>query len=412
MKAEIISIGTELLLGEITDTNASYLAAELPQLGIDLYWVTQVGDNIGRLQEAVKRALGRSDLVIATGGLGPTDDDITREAIAGVLGEKLSSDPGLVTALRQRFTMVGLSSMPGSNIRQTYRIPSAQTLPNSRGSAPGWWVEQKGHIIVVMPGPPREMKAMWQNEVLPRLRSKLTGEIILCRTLKIFGLPEAQVGEMVSAWMSSSNPTLGVYYKPDGIHLRLAAKAANKELAGEMLAQLEIKIKGLLEQNIWGTDDETLETIVGGLLMEKKLCLATMESCSGGLLASIITDVPGSSAYFKGGLVSYSNGMKEFWGVPAELIARYGAVSAQVALAMATAVRKLLGVDIGLSITGVAGPEALEDKPVGLVYVGVDDGKKGRVVKGNHPPDRLLVKHRAAVAALFELRKTLLGLTQ
>lgn len=408
MKAEIISIGTELLLGEITDTNASYLASELPPLGIDLYWVTQVGDNIGRLREALERALNRSDLILATGGLGPTDDDITREAIAGLLGEELSSDAVLIKELRQRFAQMG-RSMPESNLKQADRIPSAQTLSNSRGTAPGWWVEHRGHIIVTLPGPSGEMKAMWQNEVLPRLRRKLTGEIILCRTLKTFGLPEAEVGEVVSSWMSSDNPTLGVYAKPDGIHLRLAAKANRPEQASKMLAELEAKLRELLEEHIWGTDDETLETLVGGLLREKGLCLATMESCTGGLLASIITDVPGSSIYFKGGLVAYSNSIKESWGVPSELIAKYGAVSSEVALAMAMAVRKLMGVDIGLSVTGVAGPDPLEEKPIGTIFVGVDDGKKSRAVHGNYPPPRLQIKRRAAVAALFELRKSLLG---
>ena len=408
MKAEIISIGTELLLGEITDTNASYLAAELPLLGIDLYWVTQVGDNLGRLREVLERAWSRSDLILATGGLGPTDDDITREAIAELLGEELSSDPALEQELRQKFTQLG-RHMPQSNLKQASRIPSAQVLPNSRGTAPGWWVEQQGHIIVTLPGPPGEMQAMWQKEVLPRLRQSLAGEIILCRTLKTFGLPEAAVGEMVSSWMASANPTLGVYAKPDGIHLRLAAKATHPEQASRMLAQLEEKLRGLLEERIWGTDDETLETMVGGLLREKRLSLATMESCTGGLLASTITDVPGSSAYFKGGLVAYSNQMKVSWGVSSELIARHGAVSAEVALAMATAVRQRLGADIGLSVTGVAGPEPLEGKPVGTIFVGVDDGKKGRAVQGNYPPPRLQIKRRGAVAALFELRKTLLS---
>ena len=181
MKAEIISIGTELLLGEITDTNASYLAAELPLLGIDLYWVTQVGDNLGRLREVLERAWSRSDLILATGGLGPTEDDITREAIAELLGEELSSDPALEQELRQKFTQLG-RHMPQSNLKQASRIPSAQALPNSRGTAPGWWVEHQGHIIVALPGPPGEMQAMWQKEVLPRLRQRLTGEVILCRT--------------------------------------------------------------------------------------------------------------------------------------------------------------------------------------------------------------------------------------
>jgi nicotinamide-nucleotide amidase len=408
VKAEIISIGTELLLGEITDTNASYLAAELPLLGIDLYWVTQVGDNMGRLHEALERAWSRSDLILATGGLGPTDDDITREAIAELLGEELCSDPELEQELRQRFAQLG-RSMSQSNLKQASRIPSAQALSNIRGTAPGWWVEHQGRTIIALPGPPGEMQAMWRKEILPRLRQRMTGEVILCRTLKTFGLPEAAVGEMVSSWMASANPTLGIYAKPDGIHLRIAAKATRPEQANKMLAQLEEKLKSLLGERIWGTDEDTLETMVGGLLREKGLSLVTMESCTGGLLASTITDVPGSSNYFKGGLVAYSNQIKELWGVPAELITQHGAVSAEVALAMATAVRQRLGADIGLSTTGVAGPEPLEGKPIGTVFVGVDDGRKGRAVQGNYPPPRLQIKRRATVAALFELRKSLLS---
>jgi nicotinamide-nucleotide amidase len=409
VKAEIISIGTELLLGEVADTNASYLAAELPLLGIDLYWVTQVGDNFGRLREALEHAWSRSNLILATGGLGPTDDDITREAIAGLLGEELSPDPALEQELRQKFAQLG-RPMPRSNLKQASRIPSAQALPNSWGTAPGWWVERQGHIIVALPGPPGEMQNMWQKETVSRLRKMPTGEVILRRVLKTFGLTEAAVGEMVSSWMASANPTLGVYARPDGIHLRLAAKTTGLEQASVMLAELEEGLRSFLKEHIWGTDEETLEAIVGGLLREKGLSLATMESCTGGLLASSITDVPGSSTYFKGGLVAYTNRMKESWGVPVKLISQHGAVSAEVALAMATAVRQRLGADIGLSVTGVAGPEPMEGNPIGTVFIGIDDGRKGCAVQGNYPPPRPEIKRRATMAALFHLRKSLLGL--
>lgn len=262
-----------------------------------------------------------------------------------------------------------------------------------------------------MPGPPWEMQAMWQKEVLPRLRQRLTGEVILRRTFKIFGLGEANVGEMVRPWMSSGNPTLGVYAKPDGIQVRIGAKAATEKQAQDMLAQLEEKVRALLGDRIWGTDDDTLESVVGKLLLEKKLSLATMESCTGGLLASTITDVPGSSTYFKGGFVSYTRLAKASFGVSAELIAKHGAVSAEVAQAMATAARQSLKADIGVSITGVAGPKPAEGKPVGLIFIGLDDGKKVRSVQGNYPPHaRIQIKRWATVAALFEVRKNLMGM--
>jgi len=215
MRAEIISIGTELLLGEITDTNAPFLAAELPALGIDLYWISQVGDNQARLVKVLKRAWQRSDLILTTGGLGPTEDDITREAIAELLGEKLKPVPALERELREFFARLG-REMPLTNLKQATIIPSSEAIPNPSGTAPGWWVEKDSHILIAMPGPPREMQPMWQNRVLPRLRPQIGG-VIISRVIKLFGLPEAQVAEMVAPRLSSANPTLGVYAKADGI---------------------------------------------------------------------------------------------------------------------------------------------------------------------------------------------------
>ncbi|MBE0415352.1 MAG: competence/damage-inducible protein A [Dehalococcoidia bacterium] len=408
MKAEIISIGTELLLGEITDTNASYLASKLPELGIDLLWVTQVGDNLGRLKECLERAWNRSDLVLTTGGLGPTEDDLTREAIAEMTGEKLSVDPDLERGLREFFSFRSFK-MPECNIKQATLIPSAQAIPNPRGTAPGWWVEREGRLLIAMPGPPSEMQRMWEKEISGRLRVRLGHEIILSRTIKTFGFAESAVDEMVSPFLSSTNPTLAVYAKPDGIHLRLTAKAQSKEEAEEMIAQMESDIRSLLGESIWGCDDETLEGVVGSLLSEKGLTLATMESCTGGLLANTITDVPGSSSYFKGGLVAYTNGAKISYGVDAALLAQHGAISPEVAGDMAEAARHRLGADIGVSITGVAGPTQVEGKPVGTAHIAIDDGREKRLIFGIYPPLRQEVKRRATYHALFELRKVLLS---
>jgi len=409
MKAEIISVGTEILLGQITDTNASYLAAKLPELGIDLLWVTQVGDNLGRLKECLERAWNRSDLTLATGGLGPTQDDITREAIAKMMGEELRVDPELERGLREFFSVRGFP-MPESNIKQATIIPSAKAIPNPRGTAPGWWVEREGKLIIAMPGPPSEMQRMWEKEVSRRLRERLGGEIILSRTIKTLLMAESAVDEMLSPFLSCTNPTLAVYAKPDGIHLRLTAKAQSNQEAEEMIARREEDIRPILGDSIWGFDDETLEGVVGALLVQKGLTLATMESCTGGLLASTITDVPGSSNYFKGGLVAYTNEAKIAYGVDATLIATHGAVSPEVAGEMAEVARLRLGADIGVGITGVAGPTPMEGKPIGTAHIAIDDGREKRLIFGIYPPLRHEVKRRATCHALFELRRTLISL--
>ncbi|MGB2856808.1 MAG: competence/damage-inducible protein A, partial [Dehalococcoidia bacterium] len=336
MKAEIISIGTELLLGQITDTNAPYLASELPLLGIDLYWITQVGDNRNRLVDALKRACNRSDIIITTGGLGPTEDDVTREAIAELVGEEMRIDPETEQWLRGIFQTMSYE-MPESNIRQAYLIPSARAIPNLQGTAPGWWVEHEGKVILAMPGPPGEMKQMWENEIRPDLKQKLSGEVIISRTIKTLGMGEAKVDEMVSPLLSSTNPTLAVYAKIDGIQLRLTAKDRERSKAEKAIAKAEKELHNILGFAIWGYDEDTLEDLVGTMLRERGLSLATMESCTGGLLASTITDVPGSSDYFKGGLVAYSAEMKAAFGVDATLLAQKGTVDPEVAAAMARA---------------------------------------------------------------------------
>ena len=411
MKAEIISIGTELLLGEITDTNASYLAGQLPLLGIDLYWISQVGDNQARLMEVLERAWKRSDLILTTGGLGPTEDDLTRETIAEMLGEKLRIDPALEQIIRERFAQRGIE-MAISNIKQAAVIPSAEAVYNDRGTAPGWWIEKDGHVLVAMPGPPGEMHHMWQTQILPRLHQKIGGSVIFSKTLKTFGIPEGTVGEMVAPLLSSANPTLGIYAKADGIHLRLAAKARSQKQAEEMVARGEARLRSILGGAIWGTDDDTLTSVVGHLLKEKGLSLAVMENCTGGLVASAITDAPDASAFFKGGLIAYSNEALMACGVGVGLINDYGAVSPEVAQAMAEASRLRLGADVGIGITGIIGPGELEGKPAGTMYIGMEGSRSKQTLKRNYPGDRFQLKRRAAFAALFELIKMLIAQDQ
>jgi nicotinamide-nucleotide amidase len=407
MKAEIISTGTELLLGQITDTNSPYLASELPGLGIDLYWITQVGDNKKRIVEALRRAWERSDIIIVTGGLGPTEGDITREAIAEFLGEEMKIDSELVENLKAMFGKLGIE-MPQRNIKQAMVIPSARPIPNSQGTAPGWWVEKENRTILALPGPPWELQSMWESTVKRKLTERPSGEVIVSRIIKTAGIPEAKLDEMVSPFLSSINPTLALYAKFDGIHLRITAKASHKTKAREMIAELESRLKAILGDAIWGYDDDALEVLIGNMLREKRLTLATMESCTGGLLASTITDVPGSSDYFKGGLVAYSAEIKTAFGVDSTLIARKGTVDPEVASAMARATRLLLKADVGIGITGVAGPAEVEGKPVGTVYIAIDSEGKKSSFSALYPPRRTEVKRRAVVSALFKLRQLLL----
>jgi nicotinamide-nucleotide amidase len=397
VKAEIISIGSELLLGETADTNASYLASQLVLLGIDLHWVSQVGDDLSRLVEVIKRAWQRSDLVLTSGGLGPTADDLTREAIAEMLGEKLAIDASLERELRERFVHWGMT-MPQSNLRQATLIPSARSLKNAQGTAPGWWVERDGRSLIALPGPPREMQEMWQKEVQPRLqqRSKF---VILARSFKTLGLSEAAVGEMAFPLFPSENPILGVYAKPDGIQLRLKAKAESQKEAEAMLAEGEAKIRKVLGDYIWGTHNDTLETAIGRLLVERGLTLAIMEDYSGGWLTASLTDVPESTRFFRGGLIASTDQAKIAFGVKAETISKHGAVSAEVAQAMAEAVKSQLKADIGIGITGI--DEA--SGPTGTVFVSITNGQGGQVVS------RPRGKRRITSTALFELRKLLLS---
>lgn len=409
MKAEIMSVGTEILLGDITDTNSAFMAQELAPLGIDLYWISVVGDNMGRLVEVLRRAWDRSDLVLLTGGLGPTEDDITREAIARMLGEELRVDPEVEKWLRGFFSSRGYP-MPERNIKQATVIPSSQPLYNARGTAPGWWVQRDGKVLVTMPGPPVELQLMWQEQVLPRIKQLLGGDIIISRTIKTLGMAEAAVDETLSPLLSSTNPTIGIYAKMDGIHVRITAKAKGETAVRQMLAEMESRVRELIGDRIWGVDEQTLEGVVGELLLQRNLTLATMESCTGGLLASYITDVPGSSRYFKGGAVTYTNEMKVAMGVPRELIEQHGAISTQVAEAMARAARERLGGDVGVGITGVAGPGDAEGKPRGTVHIGIVAGDRAETFSYRYGFPRQQVKRWAVLGAMFQLRRILLSM--
>ena len=402
MRAEILSIGTELLLGQITDTNATYLAQQLGTLGIDLYFVSQVGDNLPRLTETLERARDRSDLVIMTGGLGPTEDDLSREAIAAVLHESPTVDTAYVEKLRAFFRDRGID-MPERNIKQAWVLPSVTPLANPVGTAPGWWAEKDGKVIIAMPGVPHEMKRMWEREVLPRLRDR-TGEVLFTRTLRVAGLGESSVEQRLDRLLHNTNPTIATYAKQDAVDVRISAKAAIPEEAESLVSEMERQAREMLGQHVFGIDQDTPASVAVEMLIEQGLSLATMESCSGGLLASTITDVPGSSAAFKGGLVAYATEMKVAWGVPADIIAQYGVISVETARAMAAAARTFLGADIGIGVTGVAGPDLQEEKPVGTVHIAVAGPDRVSDTSQHFRGARTEIKWRAAITAINLLR--------
>ena len=407
MRAEILSVGTELLLGHITDTNATYLAQQLAGLGIDLLYVSTIGDNLGRLTEAVRRGHERSDLVVMTGGLGPTEDDLTREAIAATLGETPTVDEEYVVKLRDFFASRGIA-MPERNVKQAWTLPSVTILANPLGTAPGWWAERDGRVIVAMPGVPHEMTRMWEHEVAPKLRAR-SDAALYTRILRVAGLGESTVEERLGALVRETNPTVATYAKRDAVDVRVTAKAATEEDARALVDQMDARIRGELGESVFGIDSETLSSVALKLMTERKLFLGTMESCTGGLLASLLTDTPGVSTMFRGGLVSYATDLKEEWGVPREVVERHGVISVETARAMAQAARERLHADIGVGVTGVAGPDTQEDKPVGTVHIAVASADWVRDTSQRFNGGRAEIKWRAAQTALNLLRLSLLA---
>ena len=408
MKAEIIAIGTEILLGEIVDTNSAYIAQQLPELGIDLYYTSVVGDNMGRIANTFQRAWDRSELIITTGGLGPTADDMTREGIAALLGEAPYVDEALEARVRAFFERRGYP-MPESNIKQAWLLPSARAIDNPRGTAPGWWVERDGHIIVSMPGVPSEMERMWTNEVRPELERRSDGDVLVTRTLKTVGIGEGSVDEMARPVYSLPGIGVGTYARADGVHLRIGAKAGSREEAWKLIRPAEEQLEQIFGNAIWGRDEDTLEGTIADLLHRRDQTLASMESCTGGAFASTMTEPPGASAHFAGGMVTYSSQQKVDAGVPAEVIAEHGVVSQETAIAMARTAAAHFRADYGIGITGVLGPDPLEGVEPGNVHIGVaTPGDGASAISMSMNQGRAMVKRRALQTALMLLRRALL----
>ena len=403
MRAEIISIGTEIMLGEITDTNAAFIASALPQYGVDLLYVTQTGDNPGRMREIFERAWERSDITFLTGGLGPTEDDITRETVAAVLGEEPVVDAEQEAILRAMMERGG-RKMPERNIKQATLIPSSRAIPNARGTAPGWWVERDETVMVVMPGPPAEMTRMWEHHIAPELEQRAES-VLVSRTLKTTGLGESILDEMLSPILSGENPSVGVYHRADGVHARISAKAASRAEAERLIEPIEQEARRILGPTIWGQDDETLASAAGNWLGEAGLTLALMESATGGSIANAITDFEGASNYFKGGLVAYDSQAKVDLGVPAEVLTMHGELSEETAKAMATAARKQLGADIGIGITGNVTNQEIEEQAPGTMHIALDDGDAIEYQYSRYYQGREAAKRRAVLQALSLLRQ-------
>ena len=410
--AELIAVGTELLLGNIANTDAQMISQGLSQLGINVYYHTVVGDNPQRVHQAVDIARGRAEILITTGGLGPTCDDLTKVAVAQAFGKELVYHEPSAQRIRERFAQRG-TPVTENNFQQAMVPEGCTVLDNDWGTAPGVAFQAGGTHVLMLPGPPRECAMMFRHRALPYLQ-KLSDGVIASRTVKTFGIGESAAEALLRDLMNAlHNPTLAPYAKPTGTELRITAHAPTREEALRLIAPVEERVKAILGDKVIGVDVDSLEEVCFALLKDRGLTVGTAESCTGGLLAKLLTDLPGSSAVFRGGVVSYTNGVKAgLLGVPQDLLDRYGAVSPQVAEAMARGAKAALGCDIALSTTGVAGPDA-DDRgnPIGLVYLGLAWGDQCQVTEFRAGPvERERVRRQAAQTALDLLRRHLTGL--
>jgi len=410
LSAEIIAIGSELLSPNRTDTNSLWLTDQLNRIGIDVKLKTIVGDDDARLEEVVKDAVKRSRVVITTGGLGPTEDDVTRKVVARALGRRLSLDEKVLEEIRERFRSFGIANMPERNSRQAMVIYGAEVLANPNGSAPGLFLQHESCAIALMPGPPREMKPMFANQVLPRIQNLGGDTRFATRVLRVAGIGESAVDEKIAPiYTKYKNPQTTILFNSSEIEIHLRAHGRTEADAEALLDDLSLKIEKELGNSAFSFRGETMEEVVGRRLTMTGFTLAVAESCTGGLIAQRLTSVPGSSKYFIEGCVTYSNESKiRLLGVDKKLIKEFGAVSQQVARDMARGVRHMAKTDFGIAVTGIAGPDGgTEEKPVGLVYIALADDAHTEHKKLTIPCDRELVRWRASQAALDMLRRRL-----
>lgn len=414
MKAEIIAVGSELLTPDRVDTNSLFLTARLNQLGIEVTRKTVVGDDLAPLRNAFDEAAKRVELIIASGGLGPTEDDRTRDAVADLLGRKLARDPAVMSRIEARFRQLG-RRMSEVNARQAMVPEGATVLENDRGTAPGLWLESSGLIVILLPGPPHELKAMFRAQVEPRLARMATGVRLVARELRVAGMGESDVDQRIAPiYTRHEDVQTTILTAPGEIQIHLRMWTADPRAAEAQLQSIQESIVLVLGEAVFTTAGESMEEVVGRELTMRHATIATAESCTGGLLAERLTRISGSSAYFLGGVVSYSNTLKSAWvDVPAEIIESRGAVSAEVAVALADGIRRRTGATLGVGITGVAGPTGgTPEKPVGTVHVAIADaaGSKERGVQ--YPGERDRIRWQASQTALDLVRRYFLYASQ
>jgi nicotinamide-nucleotide amidase len=405
--AEIVTIGTEMLLGDLVDTNTAWLSSRLATLGVAVYRHTTVGDNKERIISALREAASRADLVVSTGGLGPTSDDLTNECLAAVTGRGMAEYPEAREHVDEMFRKFGRKPT-ANNYKQALFPEGTELIPNPLGTAMGALLEADATLFATLPGVPSEMKRMFEETLEPLVRDRSEGSIV-SRTLWFAGIGESALAEQVQDFLDATDPTVAPLASEGKVRLRITTRAATQREAEEKIAPVEEEILSRLGDYYFGEDDETLESAVGRLLKERGATLALAESCTGGLLAKRLTDIAGSSAYFKEGLVTYSDESKERWlGVARELLMEHGAVSEPVARKMAEGARKLAGTDYGLSVTGIAGPDGgTEEKPVGLVVVGISDAEGTLVERldlSAWAKSRAVIRERSANRAFDLLR--------
>ncbi len=406
MKAEIIAVGSELLTPDRVDTNSLFLTEELNKLGIEVVRKSIVGDNRDYLSAAFKEALERVELVIASGGLGPTEDDLTRETLADLLGRKLHLNNEILRYIEGRFRQLG-REMPEVNVRQAMVPEGAEVLENPRGSAPGLWIEDAGRFIALLPGPPRELKPMYQEQVLPRLQRRSSGIRMFQRELRVTGMGESGVEQRIKPiYTRYAGVNTTILAAPGEIQIHLRVWTADAAHAQKTLDEIVQGFEIALTDRIFSQDGSSMEEVVAGLLTRNNSTISAAESCTGGLLAQRLTSIAGSSSYFLGGVVSYSNELKTAWAdVPPELIQSKGAVSSEVAIALAEGIRRHVGSTLGVGITGIAGPGGGSDeKPVGTVHIALSHagGVKERGVV--FPGDREAIRWHASQLALDLVR--------
>ncbi len=406
MKAEIFSVGTELLLGDIVNTNAQFLSKELAALGFDVYRQSTLGDNAKRLATAIEEALTRADLLVFTGGLGPTKDDLTKETIAGVFEDPLVLDEEVLADIRQRFLCRG-AHMPLNNEKQAMVPQNGRHFANENGTAPGVLFQKGEKIAIALPGPPAEMEPMFRNAVAPYLQT-LADSALHSLTLRVYGIGESALEGMVDDLLENENPTAALYAKGAEVHIRITAKAKEEKTAAEMCKDYAGKFYQRLASAIYGEDEESLEAAAIHALEAANLSSATAESCTGGMVAMRLTNVPGAGGAFYSGMVTYTETTKHRWlGVSQDLIEKHGVVSAPCAAAMALGILRKAEADIGLSVTGIAGPTGgTPETPVGLVFIGLAT-KEGVFVRRMQSlsQKRDAIRHSATQQSLDLLRR-------